>query len=118
MCDELGVLIYHDLAYAKWIGAPDDTPLQRAELLYSLRRLAHHPSIALWDACSECGGHGGYASFLMTVTAAEDPSRPPWPACPSLGWASGVDALTGLPNSSPLGLQPHLKLVRPAAAAQ
>ena len=117
-CDELGILLYHDLAYAKWIGAPNDTPLQRAELLYSLRRLAHHPSIAIWDGCSECGGHGGYASFLMTVTAAEDPSRPPWPSCPSMGWAHGVDALTGLPNGSPLGLQPHVALRRPAASEQ
>ena len=42
----------------------------------------------------------------MTTIAAEDPSRPPWPSCPSHGWASGVDRLWSLPNGSPLGLQP------------
>lgn len=55
---------------------------------------------------SECNGHGIYADFVMTTIAAEDPSRPPWPSCPSHGWASGVDRLWSLPNGSPLGLQP------------
>lgn len=45
----------------------------------------------------------------MTTVAAEDPSRPPWPSCPAHGWSSGVDALWGLPNNSPLGLQPNAK---------
>ena len=45
----------------------------------------------------------------MTTIAAEDPSRPPWPSCPSGGWASGVDALWGLPNGSPKGLQPRAR---------
>ena len=52
----------------------------------------------------------------MTTVVEEDPSRPPWPSCPSHGWASGVDALWGLPNGSPLGLQP-LKLNSSVAAA-
>jgi hypothetical protein len=63
-------------------------------------------SVAQYDGCNECGGHGIYASFVMTTVAATDPSRPPWPTSPSPGWASGVDRLTSLPNGSPLGLQP------------
>lgn len=81
--------------------------MQTEEILYQTRRLAHHPSVALWDGCNECNGHGIYASFVMTTVAQEDPSRPPWPSCPANGWASGVDALWNLPNGSPLGLNPH-----------
>ena len=44
----------------------------------------------------------------MTTVVSEDTSRPPWPSCPANGWTSGVDALWGLPNGSPLGLQPRL----------
>ena len=44
----------------------------------------------------------------MTTVAGEDTSRPPWPSCPANGWTSGVDALWGLPNGSPLGLQPRV----------
>ena len=29
---------------------------ERNELEYQLARLSHHPSIAMWDACNECGG--------------------------------------------------------------
>lgn len=45
----------------------------------------------------------------MATVVAEDPSRPPWPACPSDGWASGVDRLSSLPNGSPAGLVPNNK---------
>ena len=38
----------------------------------------------------------------METIVGEDPSRPPWPACPSDGWISGVDRLTSLPNGLPL----------------
>ena len=80
---------------------------QDAEIRYQIRRLSNHASIAVYDGCNECGGHGIYATFVMTTVAEEDPSRPPWPASPSPGWTSGVDRLTGLPNGSPLGLQPR-----------
>lgn len=45
---------------------------------------------------------------LFLCSLEEDPSRPPWPSCPSSGWSSGVDRLWSLPNGSPLGLQPRL----------
>jgi beta-mannosidase len=116
--DAAGLLIYHDLAYAKWIGGPPPSVTQTGELLHNLRSLASHPSIAVWDACNECGGGGLYASFLMSTTAEEDPSRPVWPASPSRGWASGVDTLWGLPNGSPLGLRPRVAAPAPAVVAQ
>lgn len=44
-------------------------------------------------------------SFVSPTMADEDPSRPIWPACPSTGWKSGVDQLTGLPNGKPLSMK-------------
>lgn len=44
-------------------------------------------------------------SFVSPTMADEDPSRPIWPACPSKGWQSGVDQLTGLPNGKPLSMK-------------
>jgi beta-mannosidase len=107
-CDDLGVLIYHDMMYAQGNHAPKVTPTQDDEIRYQVRRLSEHPSIGIWDGCNECNGHGIYADFVMTTVAEEDPSRPPWPSCPSGGWSSGVDRLWSLPNGSPLGLQPRL----------
>jgi beta-mannosidase len=54
----------------------------------------------------------------MTTVVREDTSRPPWPSCPANGWTSGVDALWGLPNGSPLGLQPRLVVGVEAASNQ
>lgn len=108
-CDNLGLLLYHDIQYSQAQPVPTATAMQDAELRYQIRRLSEHPSIAVYDACNECGGHGIYASFVSTVVAVEDPSRPVWPSSPSVGWTSGVDMLWSLPNGSPLGLQPRLQ---------
>ena len=115
--DEFGLLIYHDAMYAQGNHAPASTPMQLAELQYQIRRLASHPSIAVNDACNECNGHGIYASFVMTTLVGEDTSRPPWPSCPASGWKSGVDRLTGLPNGSPLGMQPNARPPPPQSCA-
>ena len=109
-CDALGLLVYHDMQYSQGNVYPSNSTLQKDEIVHTLRRLAHHPALAVYDGCNECGGHGIYASFVLTTVAQEDPSRPPWPASPSNGWVSGVDRLTSLPNGSPLGLQPTVKI--------
>jgi len=57
---------------------------------------------AVWNSCNECSASGLYVSFVMTLVAQEDASRPIWPGCPSKGWATGVHRLTGLPNGRPL----------------
>ncbi len=64
---------------------------------------------------AECGGMGTYESFVTPLVAAEDPSRVVWPSCPSYGWSSGVDTLTGLPNGQPLATAPQ---PQPRAAPQ
>jgi len=109
-CDAAGILVYQDMQYSQGNPAPTPNDLEHDELVHTVRRLAHHPSLAVYDGCNECGGHGAYASFVMSTVAQEDPSRPPWPTSPSNGWISGVDRLTSLPNGSPLGLQPTLAL--------
>ena len=105
--DSLGLILYHDMMFGQpWFGGnsgvPTQNAMQDAEMRYQLRRLSHHPSIVMWDACNECGAKGLWASFVAPTVADEEPSRPLWPACPSSGFAHGVDRLTGLPNGNPL----------------
>jgi hypothetical protein len=101
-CDELGLIVYHDIQYAQDGHFPTNTPSQDAEIRHQVRRLSHHPSIVLWDGCNECDGQGIYANFVMTTVAQEDKSRAIWPSCPSKGWDHGADTLWGLPNGVPL----------------
>jgi beta-mannosidase len=106
-CDELGIMVYHDMQYAQGGHAPKNDAVQDAELRHQIRRLSSHASIVLWDGCNECRvlmgtGTGIYATFVMTVVAQEDASRSIWPSCPALGWTGGVDKLTSRPTGTPL----------------
>lgn len=51
LCDELGLLVYHDMQYSQGNVAPAATPLQTDEIVHTLRRLAHHPALAVYDGC-------------------------------------------------------------------
>ena len=99
-CDELGLLLYTDMQFT-W-GSIGGTAQEAAELDYQLKRNSHHPSIAMWDGCNECGGKGLYESFVMPKVASVDRSRPIWPSCPAFGWSSGVDRLSSRPNGEVL----------------
>jgi len=106
-CDEMGIMIYHDMQYAQGGHSPANTTDQTAELQHQIRRLANHPSIVMWDGCNECHvvigtPTGIYATFVMTVVAQEDKSRVVWPSCPASGWTSGVNRLTSIPNGNTL----------------
>ena len=49
-CDELGVLVYHDMMFAVETGQPHlayVSDVVEAELRYQIRRLSAHPSIAM-----------------------------------------------------------------------
>mmetsp|Transcript_19024 Transcript_19024/g.23340 ORF Transcript_19024/g.23340 Transcript_19024/m.23340 type:complete len:156 (-) Transcript_19024:756-1223(-) len=90
-CDELGILVYHDMMYAQSGHSPRVNRVQENELRHTVRRLASHPSIVLWDGCNECPvimhtPTGIYASFVLQTVIEEDASRPVWPSCPALGW--------------------------------
>ena len=81
--------------------------MQDAEIRYNIRRLSHHTSIVLWNGGNEWQGSLAiFDSFVLRVVAEEDSSRPLWPISPSAGWASGVNALTGLPNGRTLKSNP------------
>ena len=110
-CDELGILVYHDMQYAQEGHAPDTTGAQDAELRHQVRRLSHHPGIVMWDGCNECRvvmgtGTAIYATFVMTVVAQEDASRAVWPSCPALGWTTGVHKLDATPTGTALTTPP------------
>lgn len=162
LADELGILLYHDLMFIEQGHAPccpfyacvsgwsceghnytttatgcacetAAAVTQRAEIQHQLRRLGSHVSIAVWDACNECGGFGIYQGFVMRTVAEEDKSRAVWPSCPSNGWVKGVqrlnsrpmpsppDPVTGAPTAAPLvaagGQVPHND-TRPCTACQ
>ena len=84
--------------------------LQRVRRPRHLRVLCHGHGRR---RCGKGGGEEGNGASSRPSSwarfVAEDPSRPPWPACPSDGWASGVDRLSSLPNGSPAGLVPNNK---------
>ena len=102
--DKYGVLLFHDMMFTttSQTHEPKGTEEEKQELQNAIRRLAHRPSIALWNSCNECSASGLYVSSVMTTVAQEDTSRPIWPGCPSDGWASGVNRLSGLPNGKKL----------------
>jgi beta-mannosidase len=106
-CDQLGIMVYHDMMYAQEGHSPKVTTLQEREFRHQIRRLSHHPSIVIWDGCNECTvilgtDTGIYASFVLTTVVSEDMSRVVWPSCPAYGWSSGVNRLDSLPNGRPL----------------
>lgn len=110
-CDERGILLYHDLQFARgnFPQPLSDVAIESvlAEVSHQVRRLAPHPSLVLYDSNNEdvvqpTGPTALYASLIMTALAAEDASRIVWPNSPSAGWRSGVHRLYGTPNGAPL----------------
>lgn len=106
--DSLGIILFHDLMYGTpWnggsVGQPTDTPTQTAEIIHSIRRLSHHPCIALWTGGNENIGRwdNTTVNFLMPTITKVDMSRVVWPTSPSPGLLTGVHRLTGLPNGNP-----------------
>jgi len=104
-CDELGVLVWQDFAYA-CSYYPDDAPAQavaRREAEAAVRRLRHHPSLALWCGNNEntvmfqdgwedrarhprrLFGQVIYDEVLPAVLKELDPDRPYVPTSPSGG---------------------------------
>ncbi len=113
ICDSLGILVWQDFMYAGTMYPYDETFLENAriEAEEQVRRLASHPSLALW-----CGGNeisegyynwgwqqslgwseeddktikAGYdrlfEDILPQAVADFDGTRPYWPSSPSKGW--------------------------------
>ena len=113
ICDSLGILVWEDFMYAGSMYPFDETFLENAriEAEEQVRRLASHPSLALW-----CGGNEisegyynwgwqqslgwseeddqaikeGYNQLFKYIlpwsVEIYDGSRPYWPSSPSKGW--------------------------------
>ncbi len=107
ICDETGVLVWQDFLFA-CAAYPEESPLAEeveAEARDNVVRLAHHPSLVLWNGNNECivgwfewgwqyylqnrtWGRGYYAEVLPRVVAELDPTRPYLPGSP---WSGSFD---------------------------
>ena len=58
LCDELGLLVWHDFMFAcaSYPGSEPFLGNVRAEVVHQLKRLRDHASIALWCGDNECRG--------------------------------------------------------------
>lgn len=111
MCDELGILIWHDFMFA-CMSYPSDRAFLadvRTEITQQVRRLSHHASIALWCGDNEVIGslhwypetkaaperyvanYDRLNSMLGYIVEDEDPTRRFWPSSPSLGYMDYSD---------------------------
>ena len=111
LCDELGILVWHDMMCSCAVYPGDEWFLGeiRAELAHQLRRLRDHASIAIWCGDNEC--LGAITWFKETknnqdfyreqwikrskmqgdMVALYDPSRTYWPSSPCAGPGSFAD---------------------------
>lgn len=107
ICDELGILVWHDLMFscATYPGTDEFLSSVGREVRHQVKRLRDHPSIALWCGDNECLGAARWfsdkskpevykenirlcaerAKFLDAVCREADPTRTFWPSSPCLG---------------------------------
>ncbi|MCP8884222.1 glycoside hydrolase family 2 protein [Devosia sp. XJ19-1] len=111
LCDELGILIWHDFMFS-CMSYPSDRAFLASvetEITQQVRRLSHHASIALWCGDNEVIGSLGWYpetkadpgryianydrlnSLLHRIVEDEDPARRFWPSSPSLGYLDFSD---------------------------
>ena len=113
ICDSLGILVWEDFMYAGTMYPYDEAFLENAriEAEEQVKRLASHPSLALWcggneisegyynwgwqqslnwseedDKAIKAGYDRLFEDILAQAVAQFDGSRPYWPSSPSKGW--------------------------------
>ena len=113
ICDSLGILVWEDFMYAGTMYPYDEYFLENAkiEALEQVKRLASHPSLALWcggneisegyynwgwqkslgwseedDQAIKAGYDRLFETILPMVVDTYDGTRPYWPSSPSKGW--------------------------------
>ncbi len=116
ICDELGVLVWQDFPFACAMY-PEEEPFWsevEAEARYNVARLAHHPSLALYNGCNEniwayrewgwgpqvqdqSWGKNYYFDLLPRVVKEVDPSKPYWAGSP---WSGDFDVDHGVPPNA------------------
>ena len=103
LCDEKGILLWHDFMFSCATYPGDERFMSgvRTEIVHQLRNLRDHASIALWCGDNECIGAAGWfgaaqkaaniklcvarAKELEKLCAKYDPTRCFWPSSPCLG---------------------------------
>ena len=109
LCDRYGLLVWQDFPFSCGVYPADPAFFEnvRQEAIENVRRLRHHPSLALW--CGNNEMEEGWVEWewddpqdptnprlkaaydrmfhhlLPSIVAAEDPDRPYWPSSPSSG---------------------------------
>jgi beta-mannosidase len=111
LCDELGLLVWHDFMFScmPYPADPKFLDSVRVEATQQVRRLQHHACVALWCGDNEVIGsltwydetkanrdrfvanYDRLNSLLERIVAAEDPTRRFWPSSPSLGYMDFSD---------------------------
>ena len=113
ICDSLGILVWEDFMYAGTMYPYDEAFLENAriEAEEQVKRLASHPSLALWcggneisegyynwgwqkslnwseedDKAIKAGYDRLFENILPQAVAKFDGTRPYWPSSPSKGW--------------------------------
>ena len=113
ICDSLGILVWEDFMYAGTMYPYDEAFLENAriEAEEQVKRLASHPSLALWcggneisegyynwgwqqslgwseedDKAIKAGYDRLFENILPQAVAQFDGTRPYWPSSPSKGW--------------------------------
>ena len=113
LCDELGLLVWHDMMHACAVYPGDDRYLSelQGELSHQLRRLRDHASIALWCGDNECLNAVTWwaktreqedfyraqwvkrSRLQGEMVARYDPTRTYWPSSPCCGPGDFGDAM-------------------------
>jgi beta-mannosidase len=115
ICDELGLMVFHDLMFGNnWQpGTYDFKQNIEREAEYQMTRLRNHPSIVLWDGNNETedlrdwNGNGQlppkvheriwedylteFSGILARTEARVDPEIPYWPSTPSADYEELTD---------------------------
>ena len=113
ICDSLGILVWEDFMYAGTMYPYDEALLENAQIEAEeqVKRLASHPSLALWcggneisegyynwgwqkslnwseedDKAIKAGYDRLFEDILPQAVAQFDGTRPYWPSSPSKGW--------------------------------
>jgi beta-mannosidase len=116
-CDEAGLLLWHDFAFA-WGRYPGDDPEWlaevRREITHAVRERAHVAALVVWCGNNEIAwgddwdGRGPapdvphralFETTIPEIVAAEDPSKAHWPSSP---WSPD-----GLPPNDPAAGDQH-----------
>jgi len=116
ICDELGLMVFHDLMFGNnWQpGTYDFKQNIEREAEYQMTRLRNHPSIVLWDGNNETedlrdwNGNGQlppqvheriwedylteFSGILARTEARIDPEIPYWPSTPSADYEELTDS--------------------------